>query len=75
MRCTYFRRIKSDWTTVANALVQTVILVFETPDITGHSVVLVVRAQKVVREAARGEVRRDLRIVDRAADSGDPGTY
>ena len=37
---------------------------------------LVGRAQKIVQETARGEIRCDLGVmVDRAADSGDPRTY
>ncbi len=61
---------------MANALVQTVILVSEFLKKSAHSFVLVSRALEVVREAARGEGHPDLGVVvDCAADSSDEGTY
>jgi len=69
-------RNKSDWTTAAKPTCKAMKLVSEVPKKKAHSDVLVFRALEVVREAARGEGRRDFRaVVNRAADASDPGTY
>jgi hypothetical protein len=61
----------------ANALVLALILVLEGLDLeeAGHVLLLVVRAQEVVREAAAGDARRDLwQVARRSANGSDPGT-
>jgi hypothetical protein len=62
--------------TDANALVKALILVLHGLDLeeAGHGLLLVVRAQKVVREAAAGNARRNLWQARRSANSSDPRT-
>jgi len=64
-----------DQVTEANALVKALIPAAEVLEEGGHGLLLVLRAFKVVREAAARESRCDLRqIVRRSADGGDIGT-
>ncbi len=61
--------------TEANALVKALILAAEVLEVEGRGLLLVSRAQKIVREASAGESRCDLRLVTcRSADGGDIGT-
>jgi hypothetical protein len=61
--------------TAEYALVQVTILGAETLEEGGHSIVLVHRALKIVRETAPGHARRDLGLVAcRTADAGNIGT-
>jgi len=59
-----------------NALAKALIPVAEVLDEGGHGPLLAARAWKVVREAAAGEARRELRqVASCSADRNDPGTY
>jgi hypothetical protein len=59
----------------ANALVVAGIDGAEEPEEPGHRGVLVLRARKVAREAARGETTGDLGVIaGRTADTSDIGT-
>ncbi|KAH9171385.1 hypothetical protein EDB89DRAFT_1907062 [Lactarius sanguifluus] len=62
--------------TKAKALVKPLIPIAKVLEEGRHGLLLVSRVEKVVREAATGETRCDLRLVARrSVDGGDPGTY
>jgi hypothetical protein len=57
-----------------NSLVEAGMLVAKVLEEHGYSIVLVVRALKVVGEATTAEGRRDLRVTCRSTHARDPGT-
>ena len=64
------------WVTAENPLVTARMLAAEFPEVGGHGFLLVVRARKIVREAAPGEARCDFGELTRCpANAGDKGTY